>query len=90
MSLDSALDSVSAGRSVAPTAFQPVNSTGVSQAEDRTPASRVESDSDIVSEAAPDQIEGYDWAEDHFRADKLADGMAALRVEPSGAGYLGE
>lgn len=90
MSLDSALDSVSAGRSVAPRAYQPVNSTGMSQVEDGTPASRIDSDSDIVSEAAPDQVEGYDWAEDQFRTDKLADGMAALRVEPSGAGYLGQ
>lgn len=46
--------------------------------------------SGVVSDTAPDQVNGYDWVEDQILADNLADGMAALRVEPSCAGYLGE
>ncbi|CAJ2509329.1 Uu.00g143550.m01.CDS01 [Anthostomella pinea] len=39
-----------------------------------------------ISEAVPDEADGFDWQED---ANELADGMAALSVEPNGTGYLG-
>ncbi|KAK8078595.1 GAL4-transcription factor [Apiospora saccharicola] len=39
-----------------------------------------------ISEAVPDEADGFDWQED---ANEVADGMAALSVEPKGAGYLG-
>lgn len=39
-----------------------------------------------ISEAVPEESDGFDWQED---IDVLADGMAALSVEPRGAGYLG-
>ncbi|KAH7362221.1 lactose regulatory protein LAC9 [Plectosphaerella cucumerina] len=39
-----------------------------------------------ISEAVPDEADGFDWQED---VDVLADGMAALSVEPRGTGYLG-
>ncbi|KAK8093349.1 GAL4-transcription factor [Apiospora hydei] len=39
-----------------------------------------------ISEAVPDEADGFDWQED---ANEIADGMAALSVEPKGAGYLG-
>lgn len=41
---------------------------------------------DKISEAVPDEADGFDWHED---VDELADGMAALSVEPKGTGYLG-
>lgn len=39
-----------------------------------------------ISETVPDEADGYDWRED---VDDIADGMAALAVEPKGTGYLG-
>ena len=39
-----------------------------------------------ISEAVPDEPDGFDWQED---VNELADGMAALSVEPKGTGYLG-
>lgn len=38
------------------------------------------------SEAVPQEVDGFDWQEDFG---ELADGMAALSVEPKGTGYLG-
>jgi transcriptional regulatory protein GAL4 len=43
-----------------------------------------------IPDFTPDKVEGYDWAEDETSLDVLADGMAALRIEPTGAGYLGK
>lgn len=39
-----------------------------------------------ISEVVPEEADGFDWQED---VDDLADGMASLHVEPTGAGYLG-
>ncbi|KAH6653173.1 C6 transcription factor [Truncatella angustata] len=39
-----------------------------------------------MSEAVPQEADGFDWQEDFS---ELADGMAALSVEPKGTGYLG-
>lgn len=41
---------------------------------------------DSISEVVPEEADGFDWQED---VDELADGMAALSVEPKGTGYLG-
>lgn len=89
MSLDSALDSISGGQPLTPGDILPANPPAMVQVEDTSSVPQVGIDSDLVSEAAPDQDEGYDWAEDQVSTDRLADGMAALRVEPSGTGYLG-
>ena len=40
----------------------------------------------LISEAVPKEADGFDWQED---VNELADGMAALSVEPQGTGYLG-
>lgn len=48
-----------------------------------TPTKEVE---DPISEAVPNEADGFDWQED---VGDLADGMAALSVEPKGTGYLG-
>ncbi|KAK2015870.1 lactose regulatory protein LAC9 [Colletotrichum eremochloae] len=40
----------------------------------------------VISEAVPEESDGFDWQED---IEVLSDGMAALSVEPRGAGYLG-
>ncbi|KAK2595638.1 hypothetical protein QQS21_006609 [Conoideocrella luteorostrata] len=39
-----------------------------------------------ISEAVPNEADGFDWQEE---ANDLVDGMAALAVEPTGTGYLG-
>ncbi|KAI5460214.1 lactose regulatory protein LAC9 [Mariannaea sp. PMI_226] len=44
------------------------------------------SPNDPISERVPDEADGFDW---HENVDDLADGMAALSVNPKGAGYLG-
>lgn len=46
-----------------------------------------EGDGEVISDAVPDAADGFDWQE---VANELADGMAALSVEPTGTGYLGQ
>lgn len=41
-------------------------------------------------EAVPRQADGFDWSESSVSLNDLADGMAALSVNPEGAGYLGK
>ena len=41
-----------------------------------------------VSEAVPNEADGYDWQEEAASFD-IADGMAALTIDPTGTGYLG-
>lgn len=42
------------------------------------------------SEAVPSEADGYDWKEEVASVSGLADGMAALTIDPTGSGYLGE
>lgn len=42
-----------------------------------------------MSEAVPSEADGYDWQEEAVSANDLVDGMAALTIDPTGAGYLG-
>lgn len=51
------------------------------RAHDSTPRAE-----ESISEAVPDAADGFDWQEE---ANELVDGMVALSVEPTGAGYLG-
>jgi transcriptional regulatory protein GAL4 len=44
---------------------------------------------DRLSEALPQEADGFDWKEEAADVHGLSDGMAALSVEPSGIGYLG-
>ncbi|KAL2017231.1 hypothetical protein VTK56DRAFT_2390 [Thermocarpiscus australiensis] len=41
------------------------------------------------SEAVPSEADGYDWKEETASVSGLADGMAALTIDPTGSGYLG-
>lgn len=43
----------------------------------------------ILPEAVPNSADGFNWQETNVAVDALADGMAALSVEPTGVGYLG-
>ncbi|TWU76249.1 lactose regulatory protein lac9 and GAL4-like protein [Metarhizium rileyi] len=49
-------------------------------------SSKEQSVQESISEAVPEQADGFDWQEE---ANDLVDGMAALAVEPTGTGYLG-
>lgn len=51
--------------------------------------SRDVSSEPVIPEAVPNSAEGFEWKEEDSSVDVLADGMAALSVEPSGVGYLG-
>jgi hypothetical protein len=42
----------------------------------------------LASETLPQTVDGFDWKEQATDVTELADGMAALSVEPSGVGYL--
>jgi Fungal Zn(2)-Cys(6) binuclear cluster domain/Gal4-like dimerisation domain len=42
-----------------------------------------------LSEALPDEADGFEWKEETTEFSDLTDGMAALSVEPTGIGYLG-
>lgn len=44
----------------------------------------------ILPEAVPDSVDGFNWQEENVTVDILTDGMAALSVEPTGVGYLGQ
>ena len=57
-----------------------------SRKEDVPPQGESEHHEAPLSEAVPDAADGFDWQEE---ANSLADGMAALAVEPTGTGYLG-
>ncbi|KAH7384369.1 fungal-specific transcription factor domain-containing protein [Phaeosphaeria sp. MPI-PUGE-AT-0046c] len=65
----------------------------VSSAESEAPQiatpSRGVSSEPVIPEAVPSSAEGFEWKEEDSGVDVLADGMAALSVEPSGVGYLG-
>lgn len=41
-------------------------------------------------ESLPREADGFDWAEHEFPLGGLSDGMAALSIDPAGAGYLGK
>ena len=43
----------------------------------------------VFPEAVPAEPDGFDWREETSTINELADGMAALSVEPVGTGYLG-
>jgi len=42
------------------------------------------------AESLPQAADGFDWTENAISLNELADGMAALSVNPEGAGYLGK
>lgn len=42
------------------------------------------------SESLPRDADGFDWIESAVTLSELSDGMAALSINPEGAGYLGE
>lgn len=69
-----------------------LTSSGVSQSQSdqlTSPLSEIADNLETIPDTAPSGAEGYDWTEE-ISLDYLADGMAALRIEPTGAGYLGE
>jgi hypothetical protein len=43
-----------------------------------------------LPEAVPNNADGFNWQEENINVDGLTDGMAALSVEPTGVGYLGQ
>lgn len=43
-----------------------------------------------LPEAVPNNVDGFNWQEEDVNVDGLTDGMAALSVEPTGVGYLGQ
>lgn len=46
-------------------------------------------DASPALESLPREADGFDWAENAVRLSELSDGMAALSINPEGAGYLG-
>ena len=53
---------------------------------------RTEPDAELqktLSESLPEAADGFEWREETTEVSDLADGMAALSVEPTGTGYLG-
>ena len=47
-------------------------------------------ETETTSESLPQAADGFDWTENAVSLNELADGMAALSVNPEGAGYLGK
>lgn len=56
------------------------------QQDELSPATGTQAICDSISEAVPEEEDGFDWQEE---ANDFVDGMAALALEPKGAGYLG-
>ncbi|KAH7256028.1 fungal-specific transcription factor domain-containing protein [Fusarium tricinctum] len=80
------LDEALASRPVQVSTDAPNPATAVSSpAHSITPSAEDQREGSI-SEVVPEEADGFDWQED---VDDLADGMASLHVEPTGAGYLG-
>ena len=42
------------------------------------------------SETLPRNVDGFDWTETAISVNEMSDGMAALAIDPQGAGYLGK
>lgn len=42
-----------------------------------------------AAESLPREADGFDWTENAVRLSEISDGMAALSINPEGAGYLG-
>jgi transcriptional regulatory protein GAL4 len=56
-----------------------------------SPSSREAShEAETTAESLPQAADGFDWTENAVSLNQLADGMAALSVNPEGAGYLGK
>jgi transcriptional regulatory protein GAL4 len=47
-------------------------------------------DETSAPESLPLEADGFDWTETAFRFSDISDGMAALSINPEGAGYLGQ
>ena len=47
-------------------------------------------EAESTSESLPQAADGFDWTENAVSLSELTDGMAALSVNPEGAGYLGK
>ncbi|KAK8085939.1 hypothetical protein PG994_000913 [Apiospora phragmitis] len=85
LNIEEALASVGTG-SASPSASAQSPSTAQTPFAPTTTTSGPDDGAAKISEAVPDEADGFDWQED---ANEIADGMAALSVEPKGAGYLG-
>jgi transcriptional regulatory protein GAL4 len=65
--------------------------SAVSPSNKLSPSSREAShEAETNSESLPQAADGFDWTENAVSLNELADGMAALSVNPEGAGYLGQ
>jgi transcriptional regulatory protein GAL4 len=65
--------------------------TAISPSNKLSPSSRETShEAETASESLPQAADGFDWTENAVSLNELADGMAALSVNPEGAGYLGK
>jgi transcriptional regulatory protein GAL4 len=88
VNLDEALTATTPGHerqeSVQPTSSPPYIASAASEAISHQP--RQPGQEPAIPEAVPNEPDGFDWQED---VNDLADGMAALSVEPKGTGYLG-
>ncbi|KAJ9134315.1 C6 zinc finger domain containing protein [Pleurostoma richardsiae] len=84
VNIDEALESVNIDETVTTPKGAP--SAGPSQSTPVLSPASIEGTGSSISEAVPDGPDGFDWQED---VNELADGMAALSVDPKGAGYLG-
>jgi hypothetical protein len=51
--------------------------------------SKEDHDVDAALESLPLEADGFDWTEKETELNDVADGMAALSINPEGAGYLG-
>lgn len=82
------IDAVLASPELAKASLPQVNHAESEKPQRATP-SRDVSTEPVIPEAVPNSAEGFEWKEQDASVDVLADGMAALSVEPSGVGYLG-
>ena len=89
------LPNVNLDEALSPTSGAPATGSSASLAEPSASSSKApvssrkkapEKTGESISEAVPDEADGFDWQED---VNELADGMASLSVEPKGTGYLG-
>lgn len=82
------IDAVLASPELAKASLPHANAAESEAPQIATPSRDVSSEP-VIPEAVPNSAEGFEWKEEDTSVDILADGMAALSVEPSGVGYLG-
>lgn len=90
VSVDDILSSPEAVKNISLSINGPSESSHVPSVSSPQGSSKSTTNEPALPEAVPNSADGFNWQEENVALDNLTDGMAALSVEPTGVGYLGQ